>query len=210
MIKNIIFDLGGVLLNINYQSTAKAFEKLGIQNFELLYSQAMQSTLFDDLEIGAISPEEFRNTIRLKSGLNLSDTDINNAWNAMLLDLPKSRIDLLMKVRNHYKIFLLSNTNEIHLKAYTKNLQLEHGISGLNELFDKEYFSHCIHLRKPNAAIYNYVLKNQNIIAADTLFIDDSIQHVQGALNVGLNALHLDVVNGASIIEVFNSEGILK
>lgn len=210
MIKNIIFDLGGVLLNVNYQSTANAFEKLGIQNFKTLYSQALQSTLFDDLEIGAVSPEEFRNSIRLKYGISSRDEDIDKAWNAMLLDLPKNRIELLMNVRKHYKIFLLSNTNEIHLKAYTHNLQVEHQISGLHELFDHEYFSHQIHLRKPHADIFNYVLKNERLIAEETLFIDDSIQHVHGALRVGIKAIHLDVLKGATVSDLFSLHGILK
>jgi len=199
--KNIIFDLGGVILNIDYNLTAKAFKKLGIENYNELYTQFNQISLFDDLEIGKITPNIFRTKIKELCKINISDTKIDNAWNAMLLDFPKERLDLLNKLKNKYRLFLLSNTNEIHLIDYQKQLQDKFNINNLGEFFEKEYYSHVVGLRKPNREIFEMVLNENNLIASETLFIDDSIQHIEGAKLVGINAYHL--TNGESITDLF-------
>lgn len=210
MIKNILFDLGGVILNIDYQRTSEAFKMLGVENFDQLYSQAQQSHLFDKLETGTITEADFRNEIRIISGINLTNEQIDKAWNAMLLDLPKERIDLLQKVRNNYKTFLLSNTNSIHLKAYTENLFQQHSIKSLAELFDKEYFSHILQLRKPDTNAFHHILKENFLNADETLFIDDSIQHVVGAKKAGLKAFHLNLnERNISVMDLF-SDGWIK
>lgn len=209
MIKNIIFDLGGVILNIDYKLTSLAFKSLGVENFDQLYSQAKQNNLFDLLETGNISENDFRDEIRKITKINLSNEQIDNAWNAMLLDLPKQRIELLQSIRSNYKTFLLSNTNSIHLKAYTENLQRDYNIESLSEIFDKEYFSHIIKLRKPDIESFMYILNENNLKADETLFIDDSIQHVEGARKAGLFAFHLDAVKNLQINKLFRN-GILN
>lgn len=192
-IKNIIFDLGGVILNIDYNLTAQAFKNLGVSNFDELYSKAQQSELFDLMETGMVSNQEFRNGIRDIINLQLSDEEIDNAWNAMLLDLPFKRIELLKKLKAEgYRLFLLSNTNQIHYDAYTKNLKNEHGVEGLEEFFEKTYFSHKIHKRKPLKEIFQFVLDDAELKAEETIFIDDSLQHVLGAKEAGINAFHLE------------------
>lgn len=192
-IKNIIFDLGGVILNIDYNLTAQAFKNLGVSNFDELYSKAQQSELFDLMETGMVSNQEFRNGIRDIINLQLSDEEIDNAWNAMLLDLPFKRIELLKKLKAEgYRLFLLSNTNQIHYDAYTENLKNEHGIEGLEEFFEKTYFSHKIHKRKPLKEIFQFVLDDAELKAEETIFIDDSLQHVLGAKEAGINAFHLE------------------
>ncbi|MDR4987474.1 MAG: hypothetical protein RG741_01385 [Bacteroidales bacterium] len=113
-VKNIIFDLGGVLLNIDYGLTIAAFKKLGVEDFDGFFTQAAQHKVFDRFDTGHVTPGEFRDRLRRLSGLNLSDRQIDDAWNAMLLDMPADRIKLLQKVRRNYRIFLLSNTNAIH------------------------------------------------------------------------------------------------
>jgi len=199
--KNIIFDLGGVILNINYNLTAEAFKKLGIKNYNELYTQFNQISLFDDLEIGKISSNIFRTKIKELCKISISDSEIDKAWNAMLLDFPKERLDLLNKLKNKYRLFLLSNTNEIHLIDYQKQLQEKFNIRNLGEFFEKEYYSHIVGLRKPNKEIFEMVLKENDLIASETLFIDDSIQHIEGAKLVGINAYHL--TKGESIIDIF-------
>ena len=185
-IKNIIFDLGGVIINIDYNKTIKAFEELGIKNAETLYSQQKQNDLFDLLETGKISPSEFYDKLREITGTNATNHQLEEAWNAMLLDFPEGITDTLKKAKAKYKTFLLSNTNEIHYKDYTKRLKKQFGIDDLGSLFDKQYLSHQIGLRKPHKEAFELILKENNLNPAETLFIDDSIQHIKGAAKVGL------------------------
>jgi len=196
-IKNIIFDLGGVLLNIDYHATIKAFVNLGITNFEALFSQASQDGIFDKLDVGKLSPEEFRNNLRRVTGLNLSDNDIDKAWNAMLLDMPIERIELLENAKKHYRTFLLSNTNAIHYPEYSAYMASAHGYSSLAMLFEKQYLSHEIGMRKPDKKTFLYVLKQNGLKAKETLFIDDTLQHVIGAREAGLYAYYLNTKNEA-------------
>ena len=193
-IKNIIFDLGGVLLNIDYQATIKAFKKLGMEDFDEVFTQAAQHQLFDRLDKGEISPPAFREELRRLSGLKISDDEIDSAWNAMLLDLPAKRLNLLEGVGRNYRTFLLSNTNSIHYPAYMDYLSRHYGIGDLSALFDKQYLSFEIGKRKPDTGIFEYVLSDQGLQAGETLFIDDSFQHVEGARRAGLNAVWLDVL----------------
>ncbi len=209
MIKNIIFDLGGVVLNIDYDKTSAEFQKLGVKNFDELYSQAKQNSLFDKLEKGLISEEDFRDSIRRLAGFYISDQDIDRAWNAMLLDLPAARIEILKNAALHYRTFLLSNTNSIHLRDYTMNLKKEHGIDSLSQLFEREFFSHEIHLRKPDVEAFKHVIDITGVIPADTLFIDDSPQHLRGARKTGLKTLFMDTAAGMTLSSVFEN-GFLK
>jgi glucose-1-phosphatase len=202
-IKNIIFDLGGVILNINYQLTIKEFENLGVKNFEILFSQAQQVGLFDELEKGLISPQEFRDGIRNITKLKISDKDIDFAWNAMLLDFPSHRLELLGKIKNNYRTFLLSNTNSIHLIVYNNILKSTFGLENLSVYFEKEYYSHLIQKRKPNANAFEQILDENNLEPNETLFIDDSIQHVEGARELGILAYHLNIPKGESIEQLF-------
>lgn len=186
--KNIIFDLGGVILHIDYLLTEKAFKALGCVDFEKKYSQAKQLPLFDDFEKGKISNEDFVKELKKMLDMNVSDTDIINAWDAMLIDLPASRLQLLAELKKKYRTFLLSNTNEIHIKGFEKIIYEQHGISGLEAYFEKVYYSCRVNMRKPDAEIFELVLNENGLNPRETLFIDDSIQHIEGALKAGLQA----------------------
>ena len=190
-IKNIIFDLGGVILNINYELTSKSFENLGGFKFENLYSQAKQKNIFNQLETGEISSSIFRSELKKLMGFNVSDEKFDQSWNAMLLDLPIKRLELIKSLGFSYNTFLLSNTNEIHIKAFKQIINEKIGYSNFVSCFKKCYYSSEIGLRKPNLACFNYVLKQNNLIAQETLFIDDSIQHIEGAKKAGLKTYHL-------------------
>jgi FMN phosphatase YigB (HAD superfamily) len=200
-IKNIIFDLGGVILNIDYNLTAEAFKKLGLKDFEEKYSQAKQSRLFDKLETGEILASDFRKELKSYIGDTVSDEDLDSAWNAMLLDLPTERIELLKNLKNNYRLFLLSNTNAIHHKAYSDAMQITYGNADFSSVFEKQYLSFQLGLRKPDKEIFELVLTENNLTASETIFIDDSIQHVEGARGAGLTAYHLQP--GESILELF-------
>ena len=191
-IKNIIFDLGGVILDIDYNLTVKAFEKLGIPNFKAQYSKMSQSNLFDNIETGKISPEEFRNLIREVAEKDVTDAEIDHAWNALILHLPQYRIEILKKLQDNYRLFLLSNTNKIHYDDYSEVIKRENGIEGLERLFEKTYLSHEMGLRKPNPEIFNVVLNENNLVAEETLFIDDSPQHIASAKTLGIVTYHLE------------------
>jgi putative hydrolase of the HAD superfamily len=189
---NIIFDLGGVILNIDYNATVKAFEPLGIGHFENLFSQASQTSLFDKYEKGLISSEEFRAQLRPYLKEDTDDAMIDKAWNAILLDLPEQRIKILKKLREKYRTFLLSNTNDIHIRTINKYLEKEFGMKDLSSLFEKVYFSYEIGKRKPDAEIFQHVVDENNISIHDTLFIDDSKQHIATAQAMGFQAYLLD------------------
>lgn len=191
-IRHIILDLGGVILNIDYQATAKAFTELGIQNFSEAYSQALQTSLFDDFETGKIDTPIFVAALQQLAGMPLAEQDIINAWNAMLLDFPLRRLQVLQQLQLHYDMVLLSNTNEIHEAAFNKILNDRHGIPNIGVFFDKVYLSHRVGLRKPDVGIFKRILDDTGFAASQTLFIDDSIQHVEGARKAGIQVIHLE------------------
>ena len=190
-IKNIIFDFGGVILNIDYQLSEKAFEELGFLDFKNFYSQAAQKELFDSLEKGLITPEDFRNEVRKLIHRGISDSQIDNAWNAMLLDLPEERIKLLETLKTKYRIFLLSNTNEIHFDSFTSYIKNKFKRDDFSEVFEKAYVSHKVKMRKPDAEIFEHVLAESKLKKEETLFIDDSIQHIESANKIGINTIFL-------------------
>ena len=186
--KNIIFDLGGVILTIDYKRTIEAFRNLGISNAEELYSKAAQSSLFDTLEKGLLSENNFFTAIRLLSDKPISNNQIKEAWNAILIGLPEENISVLEKLKNNHRLFLLSNTNSIHETAYKEMIVKQYGSFIFDELFEKMYLSHHVHMRKPEPEIFNYVLSDSNLDINETCFIDDSPQHVEGARGVGIRS----------------------
>ncbi|MDR3287689.1 MAG: HAD family phosphatase [Prevotellaceae bacterium] len=196
-IRNIIFDLGGVIINVDYHKTENAFKNLGISEFDKIFSQVQQSKIVDNFEVGNITPEQFRENLRQMCGIFLTDEIIDKAWNAMILDFPAGRIATLEKLGQKYKIFLLSNTNKIHIDYCMSNIDFEK----IKSKFDKVYLSHEIHLRKPDTQIYEFVLQDARLQASQTLFIDDTAKNVDGARLAGLNAYHL--ANGETVEDIF-------
>ena len=188
-IKAIIFDLGAVILNINYQNTINEFRKLGVKNPSSFYSKTYQTKLFDQIETGKISEQDFLLEIQKKT-TNANIAEVTNAWNSMLLNLPKKRIALLKKLTQNYSIFLLSNTNAIHIADFKKKL----GFKEYNlfySLFNKVYYSHEIGFKKPQAEAFQIILNENKLYASEVLFIDDSIQHIESAKKLGIKTHHL-------------------
>ena len=199
--KNIIFDFGGVLIDIDYSRCVKSFIRLGFYDFDKWYSQHVQNHLFDSIETGQISPEQFYDRIRKSSNLHLTDKVINEAWNSILIGMPPENVNLLKKLKQHYRLFLLSNTNAIHEKAFTRLIVADYGKYILPELFERIYFSHHIGMRKPNVEIFKYLLNENNLNPEETLFIDDSFQHILGAQKAGLQTRFLN--KGKMVTELF-------
>ena len=190
-IKNIIFDLGGIFLNIDYPKTEKAFINLGITNFPELYNQHYASDLFELLETGKITPAEFYKQFAALSPVPVSDIQIKEAWNAMLGTFPPERIDWLQQIKNRYNIYLFSNTNKIHHEAFTQTFAQLPGNNDFDSYFVKAWYSHTIGLRKPYAASFRHVLSLENLDATETLFIDDTYKNIEGAQEAGLQTIHL-------------------
>ena len=191
-VKHIIFDLGGVLLNIDYKLTENAFIEAGIKNFPELYGQLQQTSLFDKWEMGMITREEFISTLQSASTTPLTEDQVLAAWNAMLLDFPVRRLQILQQLRLYYDLFLLSNTNEVHEEAFNDILLRSHGIPGIGLFFDRVYFSHRMGMRKPMKEIFERVLEDNGLKPGETLFIDDSPQHIAAAKEAGIQTIYLE------------------
>ncbi|MCC9137812.1 HAD family hydrolase [Pontibacter silvestris] len=189
--RNIIFDLGGVIINIDYGKSITELQKLCKENCSIAFNQKEQSQLFDLYETGASTSEVFRDQLRETYSIDATDEQIDAAWNAMLLDIPKERIDLLLELGKKYRIFLLSNTNAIHLKRFNEIVAHSFTMPSLDALFEQSYYSHLVGKRKPDAAIFELILEQHNLQREETLFVDDSIQHIISADKVGLQTMHL-------------------
>ena len=201
-IENIIFDLGGVILNIDYQLTENAFKTLGIQNFSDLYTQAAQTGLFDNYEKGLCSTPYFINALLDFLPPNTSANKVVSAWNAMILDFPTENLELLKQLKNKYRLFLLSNTNDIHLQAVNRSLQRVSETKNLAPYFEKTYYSFEMGMRKPSGEIFDKVCLDNNLSPSKTLFIDDTERHIAGAKAVGLQTHFL--TSGTTIHHLFS------
>lgn len=185
-IRNIIFDYGGVIIDLDYSLTKAAFEKAGLKNFDTYWTQLHQTSLFDDFDRGTIPVSEFRKKLNEEVGLSLPDDVIDHAWNAMLGGIKNEKWVLLERLKKNYRLFLLSNTNEIHLLAISDYLQKTFGMKSPDSFFEKVYYSCDIGMRKPDPEIFNFVIRENHLIPSETLYIDDSIQHVEAAEKAGL------------------------
>jgi HAD superfamily hydrolase (TIGR01549 family) len=191
-IQNIIFDLGGVIIDLDIDSTIAAMNQIGHVPFDRYYTQSKQTDLFNDLDTGKISPDKFFKLLKKEINFRGRDHELVDAWNAMLLDVPDKRLDVLVKAKQNYNTFLLSNTNEPHIEVFERDLYNIHGVKNFEDYFDKVYYSCRVGLRKPNKEIFELVLKENDLDPAETVFIDDSIQHVQGAGECGIKAYLLN------------------
>ena len=199
-IKNIIFDFGQVLLNIDPKLSAEAFFRLGVREGVDFWGSRSSSETLINLEKGIISPEEFRQSALEKLVPGVTSQQVDDAWNALLLDFPSSRVVKLRELGKSFRLFLLSNSNQIHYECYMGSFEKEFGF-GLGDLFEKLWFSHQVGLVKPDPEIFRFVLNDGGLKPGETLFIDDTLVHVEAARSVGINAWHL--LPGTDICELF-------
>ena len=188
-IKALLFDLGGVIVNLDYSKTIEAFEAIGLKDAEHLYNQFNQSKIFDEFEIGTISGEEFIRLLQKQISQKAAQNEIKEAWNAMILGFDKSKLEQIKIYSDKIPCYLLSNTNEIHLE-YIQNILQEMPFKNLELLFKKCYYSNIIGKRKPYKETFEWVLNDMGYLPKDVLFIEDSPQHIMGAKNSGLNTLY--------------------
>jgi len=189
-IRNIIFDLGGVILNINPQLTVEAFRSLGWRDFFEENNQTNGKELFYSLESGNSSPEVFRNNVRRIADIQRNDEEIDAAWTAMILDIPADRIRYLEELKKSYRLFLLSNTNEIHKIKFHHDFETDFGYS-FYDLFERNFYSHEMGMRKPNPQIYIQALTEAGLVPEETLFIDDMEENIEAAKTTGMKVLHI-------------------
>lgn len=189
-IRNIIFDLGGVILNIDPQLTVDAFHNLGWNDFYEGNNQSLNKELFYNLEKGNSSPEAFHDNVRKMINKQISDKEIDMAWTAMILDIPADRVRYLEKLKKSYKLYLLSNTNEIHRLKFHRNFEADFGYP-FYDLFERNFYSHEMGMRKPNPHIYLEAIKEANLIPEETLFIDDMEENIEAAKSTGMKVLHI-------------------
>ena len=188
----IIFDLGGVILNIDFDILSDAFKSLGVINFDEMYSQASAFPLFMDIETGKISEQDFYNAIKKFTAPSITSFQIQNAWNALLVDFRKESLKELLRLKSDYLSILLSNTNSIHQRAFNKIYTETIGNGSIDEYFHKSYYSHEIGFRKPDAEVYEFILNENNLTPEKTLLIDDSIQNIDGAKALGMQTIFLE------------------
>lgn len=192
-IRNLIFDLGNVILNIDTKLSEIAFAQYGMNDFEKLYTLASQNELFDRLEVGSITENEFYDEFRRVTGCKLDNKTLEQCWDALIMDFPSARIEMLKRLKNEgkYRTFILSNTNIIHYRFYTALLKRVHGVDGLESLVEHAYFSHEIGLKKPNRDIFDYVVEHSHIKPEESIFIDDNEANIKAANALGFNTIFL-------------------
>lgn len=189
-VQNIIFDLGGVLLNIDPQRSIEAFKGLGLTDVIKPGGWGYKHEVFLKMEEGLLTDEEFRDGVRKLLPQHVTDHDIDTAWCAMLIDFPSDRVTLLQELRSTYRLYLFSNTNNIHLQYFHNLFQQKFGYP-ITELFEKDFYSHVIQKRKPSLESFQIVLNEAGLNPCETLFIDDSKDNVEGAQKVGMHAVHM-------------------
>jgi len=200
-IKNIIFDLGRVLLNLDFNASIRAFQQLGL-NADVLNEQLVYSDpVFYALETGKISPAEFCTGVRkLLENPGISDHQIEDAWYSMILDIPANRVKKVQQLAKTYNVYLFSNTNQIHIQRLHDAFQHEYGFE-FPSLFIKAYYSHEIHDSKPNVSSYLKVIEDAGVTPAETLFVDDLEKNIRGAEAAGLKTFWLQ--EGMEMAEIF-------
>ncbi len=206
-IKNIIFDLGGVVLDIDESSVCKELEKMEINTTELSHSKEFID-IMSKFDTGIYTAPTFRKKMKILLGQEkMTDQKFDSLWNAMLLDIPRERIAALEQIRKHYKIFLMSNSNEIHYDLYVRDLQLRFGYNEFDELFNKAYFSFAEHLEKPNPCFFELILDHEHLLPEETLFIDDTGKNIKVAKSLGINTYH---IGRDELVRNLFENGVLK
>ena len=198
-IRNIVFDLGGVLVDLDFKAAINGLQEAGFANVKEQLLAFDRGGIFQKFEVGEITADEFRTAIRENSTVTLTDEEVDALWNAMLLEIPREKLELILHLRGKYMVYLLSNTNSIHWDYVCKNAFNYRGFR-VEDYFEETFLSYEMHLAKPDKAIFEKVLSNANLLAEETLFIDDSEANCKAAQEVGIHAHHYHVGDDLSKI----------
>ncbi len=194
VIDNIVFDLGGVIVNLDYGLTIQAFSKLAGYDITQQYSQQSQADIFSQFEVGDLTAAEFRQKLMGLLQFEADDEAIDQAWSALILDFPPERVELIRQLGKQKRIFLLSNINELHLATSDRKFTqtMGHNIGTLADQFERAYYSHLVRDRKPNSSIFQRVVDENNLDPTKTLFLDDTAHNLIGAQQVGMQTIHIN------------------
>jgi len=207
-IKNIIFDYGNVIFLLDFQKLKEGWESIAISGSDAFFSHGVQHPIFDQFDKGLISPTEFRNFIREKSGREgITDEEIDAAWNSLLLGVDDGTHDILAELNKKYRTFLLSNINPIHYGYIMDYLKEEFGFENNDHLFEKTYYSHFVGLRKPDSAFFEKVLNENGLVPGETLFIDDIAANLEPAKALGIQTFLMQAPD--TIQDFIKREGLL-
>ena len=198
-IRNIVFDLGGVLVDLDFKAAINGLQEAGFANVKEQLLAFDRGGIFQKFEVGEITADEFRTAIRENSTVTLTDEEVDGLWNAMLLEIPREKLELILHLRGKYMVYLLSNTNSIHWDYVCKNAFNYRGFR-VEDYFEETFLSYEMHLAKPDKAIFEKVLSDANLLAEETLFIDDSEANCKAAQEVGIHVRHYHVGDDLSKI----------
>lgn len=190
-IKTIIFDLGGVIINLYVEKTISAFAQLSRLSEKEVEEAYLSADVFKQYEKGLISDDEFRQKLQVQFNLKATNEEIDKAWNAMLGEIPNDRIESIKSLKQNYKCIVLSNTNAIHESAFHKILSNSFSYQHLSDLFHEVYFSHDLNQRKPDQEIYQNVLSLSQTEATEALFMDDGQINLDSASKLGIHTLQI-------------------
>lgn len=207
-IRHIIFDLGQVIINVDPGAVKIKLESFGVSNADELHMKLLGAGTYHKLETGSITPAEFRETIRGIADHQLSDKEIDDAWNAMLLDIPPERVKFMTRLKSKYKLYLLSNTNHIHWLSYDRYFQDHFDYPGINSFYTRCWYSYLLGVRKPDPEIYRMVMEQGNFAPGEVAFIDDLKENVDVAAEQGIVPVYLPP--GKEIMDLFDAELNIK
>ena len=200
-IRNIVFDLGGVLVDLDFKAAINGLQKAGFANVKEQLQAFDCEGIFQKFELGEMTADEFRSAIRENSTVSLTDEEVDGLWNAMLLEVPREKLELILHLRGKYMVYLLSNTNSIHWDYVCKNAFNYRGFR-VKDYFEETFLSYEMHLAKPDKAIFEKVLEEANLLPEETLFIDDSEANCKAASELGIHTHHYHI--GEDLKELFN------
>ena len=200
-VRNIIFDLGGVLVDLDFKAAINGLQEAGFANVKEQLLAFDREGIFQKFELGEMNADEFRAAIRENSTVTLTDEEVDALWNLMLLEVPREKLELILELRGKYMVYLLSNTNSIHWDYVCKNAFNYRGFR-VEDYFEETFLSYEMHLAKPDKAIFEKVLHDANLLPEETLFIDDSEANCKAAEEVGIHAHHYHI--GDDLKEIFN------
>lgn len=194
-IKNIIFDLGGVIIDISFERMIHFFQDEHNVNIKPFFTGIKMDSIFIDFELGLITIEEFRFKVKKILNINITDNEFDNIWNKILLGYDIKKLNLLEKLKKHYNTFILSNTNILHRIEYNNMLNKLTGKESLSYYVKKAYYSDEIHLRKPDVETFKLVLDENNIKPEETLFVDDTEINILAAKQINMQTHHVNKKN---------------
>lgn len=207
-IRHIIFDLGQVIINVDPGAVKIKLESFGVSNADELHMKLLVAGTYHKLETGSITPAEFRETIRGIADHQLSDKEIDDAWNAMLLDIPKERVKFMTRLKSRYELYLMSNTNAIHWECYNAYFRDTYDYPGINHFFSGTWYSYLMGVRKPDPEVFRIILEEGRFDSAEVAFVDDLKENVDAAAALGILPVHLPP--GREIMDLFDAEMNIK